>query len=457
MTVSTQRRVARKVNGRVVPILAGAFAIAFLDRLNISIGALQMRADAHLSASAFGLGAGIFFISYFVFEVPSNLILHRVGARRWIARIMWSWGLVTIATMFVSGPVSFYILRALLGAAEAGFVPGVVFYLSQWYPGGERGRAFAWFQLAVPVSFAFGSVLTGALLDLNGLAGLRGWQWIFIVTGAIAVLYAFVFWFFVPDKPAEAKWLTDEERSWLTESLRSEHEQKLEAGEQSLRASFTNPRVWYFSLLYFTIILAQWGIGFWLPQILAKRFSAASDFQVSLLSAAPWLLALVAIVPVARHSDRTGERRWHLAVPCVISAIGFAFSVYLSQPYLALAGIAVALIGLMAAVPVFWNQPTACLTGLAAASGFAVINSVGNLSGFVGPYLLGLVTQATGSASGGVLLLALSLVIAAFLAVLGPRQAVQEQRTSAWTKAAGPAEGEPDDKQHSDKASFGRE
>ena len=422
MSQTTQRRVVRKAMWRLLPVLMAAFVVAYLDRLNISIGALEMRADTGLSAASFGLGAGIFFIAYFFFEVPSNLVLHRVGARRWIARIMWTWGVVTVAMMLVSGPISFYVLRALLGAAEAGFVPGVILYLSYWFPARERGKSFSWFQVAVPISFAFGSVGTGALLHLDGLAGLHGWQWIFIVTGGVAIAYGFVIWFFLPDGPDEAAWLSSEERSWLRERMRAESDQKRSSGNHTLRASFSNPSVWFLSLLYFCIILGQWGIGFWLPQILAQRFADASHFQISMLSAAPWLVALLAIVPVSWNSDRTGERRWHLAIPCFVSAAGFVSSAYLAQPYLALAGTAVALVGLMAAVPVFWNLPTAALTGVAAASGIALINSLGNLSGFVGPYLLGLITEATGTAQHGVALLSLSLAAAGVLALRARQQ-----------------------------------
>ncbi|MDA3630636.1 MFS transporter [Saccharopolyspora sp. WRP15-2] len=429
MSEATQRRVVRKATWRLMPILMAAFVVAYLDRINISIGALEMRADTGLSATAFGLGAGIFFIAYFFFEVPSNLVLHRVGARRWIARIMWTWGIITVAMMFVTGPVSFYILRALLGAAEAGFVPGIILYLSYWFPARERGKAFSWFQVAVPISFAFGSVGTGALLNLDGLVGLHGWQWIFIVTGGVAIAYGFVIWNFLPDRPADAAWLSAGERDWLNERMRSEHEHKKNSGNHTLRASFSNPSVWFLSLLYFAIILGQWGIGFWLPQILAQRFSEASHFQVSLLSAAPWLIALLAIVPVSWHSDRTGERRWHLAIPCFVSVAGFASSTYFAQPYLALAGTAVALVGLMAAVPVFWNLPTAHLTGLAAASGIALINSVGNLSGFIGPYMLGVISDATGSAQSGVALLCLSLAAAGILALLARHEPPPEPLT----------------------------
>lgn len=427
----------RKVMWRLLPILMGAFFVAYLDRLSVSVAALQMRGDIGISEAAFGLGAGIFFITYFLFEVPSNIILQRVGARRWIARIMWTWGLVTVATMFVTGPVTFYIARALLGVAEAGFYAGVIFYLTQWFPARERGRSFSWFQLAVPITFAFGSVMAGSLLTLDQVAGIAGWQWVFLVTGLVAVGYGFVVWNFLTDAPADAGWLSQQEKEGLAGRLRAEHHRKQAEGAHTVRAAFSNGWVWFFSLLYFAIILGQWGIGFWLPQIVAGEFPGASDFQVSVLSAAPWLIALVAIVPVARHSDRTGERRWHLAVPCAVSALGFALSAYFEQPFLALAATALALVGLMAAVPVFWNLPSAVLTGAAAASGIALVNSLGNLSGFVGPSVLGLITQATGSSRGGIAILALFLLVAAGLALMtrrerrAPEPAEQPERPTA--------------------------
>jgi ACS family tartrate transporter-like MFS transporter len=416
-----------KVTRRLLPFLMLCFFIAFVDRVNISVAALQMNEDLGLSEAAFGLGAGIFFLGYVLFEIPSNLILDRVGARLWIARIMVTWGLITVAMMFVAGPVSFYVLRFLLGVAEAGFYPGVILYLTYWFPAAARGRGFSLFQTAVPISLAIGTPTAGALLALDGLAGLQGWQWIFLATGIPAVAVGIVVFFYLTDAPEHAEWLAPEERTWLSEKMRAEREQLRSGGHNNLGAAFSNPLVWLLSLIYFAIVMSFYGVTFWLPQIV-QDFSGAGDFVVSLLSAIPWVAAGISIFFVARHSDRTGERRWHVAVPCFVGAVGLVLSASLGQPLLALLALAITAAGIQSGVPPFWGLPTAFLSGTAAAAAIALINSLGNIGGFTGPYLAGLINESTGSNSGALFMLALVLASAGLLVLLTRRKRSPDQQ-----------------------------
>lgn len=423
-----ERATIGKVMRRLMPFLMLCFFISFVDRINVSVAALQMNEDLGLSEAAFGFGAGVFFIGYVLFEIPSNLILERVGARLWIARIMITWGLITIAFVFVTGPVSFYVLRFLLGVAEAGFYPGVILYLTYWFPAAARGRAFSLFQTAVPISLAIGTPIAGALLSLDGLAGLQGWQWVFLMTGLPAVVLGFVVFRYLTDAPEQASWLTQEERTWLVGKIRSEREQQESSGHHNLRAAFSNPLVWLLGLIYFAIVMSFYGVTFWLPQIV-QDFSGAGDFVVSLLSAIPWVVAGVSIFLVARHSDRTGERRWHVAVPCFAGAVGLVLSATLGQPVLALFALALTAAGIQSGIPPFWGLPTAFLTGTAAAGAIALINSLGNVGGFTGPYFAGLITGATGSNSGALFMLALVLASAGLLVLLTRRRRSPDQQT----------------------------
>ena len=411
-----------KVTRRLIPFLFLLYIVAFLDRVNVGFAALQMKQDLGFGDAVYGLGAGIFFIGYFVFEVPSNLILERVGPRFWIARIMITWGVISSAMMFVSGEAAFYALRFLLGVAEAGFFPGIVLYLTYWFPAAERARAVALFMTATAMAGVVGGPLSGALLEMDGLAGLEGWQWLFLLEGIPAVVLGFVVLGFLTDRPEHAEWLEPGERSWLVARLAEERASvERSHGRIALRRAFVDGRVWSLAILYFALVLGIYAVSLWLPQIVAG-LAQMSDFEVGLVSALPYVGASVGMVVVGAHSDRTGERRWHIAAPALVGAAGFVASAAFEHPVLALLGLSVAALGIWSALGPFWTLPTAFLAGTAAAGGIALVNSVGNLGGFAGPWALGLIKQATGSFAPGLLLLALALVVVAVLALRLPHE-----------------------------------
>ena len=415
------RRALARTRRRLIPFLFLLYIVSYLDRINVGFAALQMNEALGFSARVFGMGAGIFFLGYVLFEVPSNLALERFGARRWIARIMISWGLASAAMMFVQGPASFFALRFVLGVGEAGFFPGMILYLTYWFPAAERARAVAQFMTATAIAGVVGGPVSGALLSLDGLGGLAGWQWLFVVEGLPAVLLGFVVRRFLTDRPEDAEWLPPDERAWLSARMREEREERARAHPIGVGSVFASPIVWRLALLYFSLVIGLYGISFWLPQIV-RGFSGLGDFEVGLVSAVPYLVAAAGMVWVATHSDRTGERRWHVAAPALIGMFGFLASAYASAPVPALVALSVAAFGIWGAVGPFWAMPTSFLHGPAAAAGIALINSVGNVGGFVGPYALGWAREATGSFRGGILVLALGLACAAALALAGPRQ-----------------------------------
>jgi ACS family tartrate transporter-like MFS transporter len=345
------------------------YIVAYLDRVNIGFAALQMNRDLALSASVYGLGAGVFFISYFLFEVPSNLIMERVGARVWIARIMISWGLISAGMMFTQGAASFYTLRFLLGAAEAGFFPGMILYLTYWFPERERAQAVALFMTANALAGVVGGPLSGALLTMDEMGGLGGWQWMFLLEGLPAVALGFVVLLWLPNGPQDARWLTDPERRWLQQRLAAER-----AGQSHNRLTvlqvISNGRVWHFSILYFALVVGLYSISFWLPQIL-KGLSGSSDFVVGLLSALPFVVAAIGMVWIGHHSDRHAERRWHVALPALGAAAGLALSALAASPLFALVATSLAALGIWGALGPFWAMPTAVLSGSAAAAGLA--------------------------------------------------------------------------------------
>lgn len=405
-----------KARRRLIPFLFLLYVVAYLDRVNVGFAALQMNADLGFSAAVFGLGAGIFFVTYTLFEVPSNLLLERFGARVWIARIMITWGLVSAGMMFVQGPASFYALRLLLGLFEAGFFPGIILYLTYWFPAAERARATAYFMTAVALAGVIGGPVSGALLTLDDVMGLRGWQWMFLLEGLPATLLGIVVLFYLPNGPADARWLTHDERAALLARL--DHDRGTGASQHHHRLStaLATPQVWRLSLVYFCLVVGLYGISFWMPQILRAQ-AAWSDLQVGLVSALPYVVAAIAMVVVAAHSDRTGERRWHIAIPLWLGAVGFVLASQSTNAALSVLTLAVAAIGIYSAVGPFWTLPTAFLRGSAAAGGIALINSVGNVGGFVGPYAVGFVRDATGRFEAGLLLLAGLLVTGGLLAL----------------------------------------
>ena len=413
----------RKVTRRVVPFLFVLYVVCFLDRVNVGFAALQMNRDLGLSAAAYGLGAGIFFIGYALFEVPSNIILHRVGARIWIARIAITWGLLSAAMMFVTGARSFYLVRFLLGVAEAGFFPGIIYYLGNWFPAAARARAISWFMTAIPVSAVIGGPLSGALLGLNGLHGLRGWQWLFLLEGFPSVVLGISVFWFLAERPADAKWLSGEERAWLAARLDEERAMRQRRDHVTLRRMFAHRTVWELGVVYALGSAGTYGLALWLPQII-KAGSSSSDLAVGMMSAAPNLIAAVAMVVIARHSDRTGERCMHVAVCGFVAALGFVASAYLSSMWLALLALSVASAGINGRYGPFWALPSMFLGDEAAAGGIAFINSFGAIAGFVAPYTIGIVRDVTGGFRGGLLFLALLMFASSVMALALSRREV---------------------------------
>jgi ACS family tartrate transporter-like MFS transporter len=406
-----------KVTRRLIPLAMVLFIINYLDRVNISFAALQMNKDLGFSPSVYGLGAGIFFLGYFLFELPSNLILHRVGARRWIARIMVTWGIVATAMAWVSSPTSFYVMRFLLGVAEAGFFPGIILYFTYWFPGAERARAVALFMTATAIANVIGAPLSVSLLGLNGLFGLKGWQVLFLVEGLPAVALGLWVLGRMTDKPEQAAWLTEEQKRWLAGVLAEERAAKEAAGFASLRQGLTNPRVLLITALCFCLIVGNFGLVFWMPQII-KAYGGLSNGAVGGLTAIPYLLAIFAMVWWGRHSDRTGERRWHSAAAAALAAVGLVCTGAASVPAVQFAGLCVATVGIWSMFGVFWALPADFLTGVAAAAGIALINSFGTLGAFVGNVLIGVVRERTGSFKWSLLMLAAFMLAAALLSVL---------------------------------------
>ena len=409
----------RRVTRRLIPFMFLLYIANYLDRVNVSFAALHMNRDLGFSGAAYGLGAGMFFLGYCLFQVPSNLVLARVGARRWIGSLMIVWGTIASAMMLVRGVASFYTLRALLGVVEAGFFPGMILYLTYWFPAVERARAVASFMTAIPVSGIVGGPLSGALLGLNGVAGLAGWQWLFLLEGLPSTLLGATALWYLTDRPEDASWLPAEGRAWLVERLRREQSSggQAERTRASLRQGLLDGVVWQLGLLYFLIIAGLYGQGLWLPQII-KGSSQLSDLTVGMLSVAPALVAAVAMVAWGARSDRTGERHLHVAAPLAAGAVGFlATAVTRDVPLLATAALSLSAVGFTSALGPFWALPTAFLRGTAAAGGIALINALGNVAGFASPYLVGLVKDATGGYAGALIVLALLMLAGATLAL----------------------------------------
>ncbi len=410
------RATLRQVSRRLIPFLTLLYVIAFIDRVNVGFAALQMNADLGFSAAMYGFGAGIFFLGYTLFEVPSNLVLARVGARRWIARIMVTWGIVSVSMMFVQGPTSFYVLRFLLGVAEAGFFPGIIYLLCNWFPQRQRARAIAWFMTAIPLSIVIGGPLAGVLLELDGLWGLRGWQLLFLIEGMPAVILGFVVWFYLKDRPDDAHWLSAEQKAWLTGKIRAEQEHAREKHRVGVVRSLAHPLVWALGLVGFVAQAGSYGLTLWMPQIL-KSITGFSNLEVGLLSAIPFAAAALGMVLIGASSDRTGERFLHMSAPFFLAAIGFWASAAVVAPMLALLMLTVAAIGDYGSRGPFWSLPGRFLAGPAAAAGIALINTLGAAGGFVGPYFVGLLKHASGDFTSGLLLLAALMFAGGILAL----------------------------------------
>jgi ACS family tartrate transporter-like MFS transporter len=385
----------KKIAWRILPLILVAYCIAYLDRANIAVAALTMNKDLGFSAFTYGLGAGIFFLGYFIFEVPSNLILERVGARRWIARIMFTWGILSAACAFVTGPTSFIVVRFLLGVAEAGFFPGVMLYFTYWFPARFRGRITAMLFLAGPTANALSNVAGGALLEMNGVLGLRGWQWVFISEAAPAVILSFVVFRKMIDRPSDANWLEPDERQWLEKELDGERAEVEAQGRLTLGKALMDSRVVALSTIYFLSVTAGYGTTFFLPQIV--KGLGLSNFMTGLASAIPYLIGMIALLLWGWSSDRRGERRWHLIAASVTAAIGFSLAGVAGNSFWSLPAICLAVIGIYGTRPTFWPLPSIFLSGTAAAGGIALINSIGNLGGYVGPFIVGWIKDSTKS------------------------------------------------------------
>lgn len=418
-----ETRTIGKVMRRLIPFLILCYFVAYLDRVNVGFAKLHMNHALGMSDAAYGLGAGLFFISYFVFEVPSNLFLERVGARRWIARIMISWGITSAAFAFIphiskttgaSHESVFYALRLLLGACEAGFYPGIIFYLTLWFPALYRARVISFFMLAIPISSIIGSPISGALLNLTGF-GLEGWQWLFVLEAVPSVLVGFCVLLFLTDFPREARWLQQDEIAWLESVQAVERSNRESAEHVSLLKALTDIRILSCAVVYFCLNAASYGVAFFLPTII-KEFGV-SDLQTGLLAALPFVFGGIGMVVLGHHSDRTLERKGHVCYALLMAAAGLSLAAVTSHPVAIMALLCFAQVGVSSVPPMFWPMPASFLSGAAAAAGIAVINSLGNLSGFLGPFMMGYLRDATGDFTAGLLLLASCSAVGAFVAV----------------------------------------
>ncbi|MFI7006300.1 MFS transporter [Streptomyces sp. NPDC050145] len=420
--LARENAVFRKVVRRIVPFLMLCYVVSYLDRVNVGFAKLQMSADLGFSEAAYGLGAGLFFIGYFLFEVPSNLLLQRVGARTWIARIMISWGVVSAAFVFVSNETTFYVLRFLLGAAEAGFYPGVILYCTYWFPSQRRARVIALFMSAIPVAGIFGNPLSGWIMDVfHGLGGWDGWQWLFLVEAVPAVIIGVVTLFWLDNGVRDAKWLTDEEKDVVERAVATDAERHSVHG-RALDA-FRDGKVWLMCLIYFCFVMGQYALTFWMPTFVEST-GIEGALAIGVLSAVPYVAALVAMNLFGFSADKRRERRWHLVVPSLMGAAGFSMAAsWTGSTALSLVALSIAAAGVLTCAPLFWSLPTAFLGGTAAAAGLAAINSVGNLAGFVSPYMIGALKDSTGSTAIPMYVLALALVIGA-AAVLTTKKSV---------------------------------
>ncbi len=408
-----EKRTIAKVSARLVLFLVVCYFVAYLDRVNVGSAALTMNKALGLSSSAFGFGAGIFFIAYFFFEVPSNLFLAKFGARRWIARIMITWGILSGAMAFIpqisnatglSPEYTFYAVRVLLGAAEAGFFPGIIFFLTLWFPGVYRARIVGMFMAAIPLSTVIGSPISAYLLQFDGAMGLAGWQWLFIVEAAPALIMAVAVLAYLTDSPAEATWLENDERAWLSSTLAAEARQREAARSMSVVETLLNPHVLALALVYFGAVASNYGVGFFMPQIV-KAFGY-SDTITLLITAIPYAIGAVGMIWYGRRSDEKVERKGHAAVALLIAAVGLIAATLTTDPLMKMTAFSISAFGVFAVLPVFWTLPTSFLSGPAAAAGIAIINALGNLSGFAGPYAMGALKDYTGNYNSGLLLIA---------------------------------------------------
>lgn len=416
MDMDIKKRTLRKITWRIVPFIMILYLIAYIDRVNIGFAAITMKEDLGFTASILGFGAGIFFLGYFLFEVPSNIILHKVGARIWIARVMVTWGIIAGGMAFVESSTSFYVMRFLLGVAEAGFFPGIILYLSYWFPARNRAGVIALFMAAAPLATAIGSPISAALLEMHGIMGLAGWQWMFLIEAIPAVILGVVVFFYMTDRPEKAAWLKPDEREWLVKTMQAEDANKGGQQHHSILRGLANPRVLALALIYFGSSAGLYTLGIWAPQIIKEL--GVSSMTVGLLNAIPPIISVVAMILWSRHSDKTNERTWHVALACLTAAVGLAIAASTGSMFGLIAALTIVNVGISCSKPPLWSMPTMFLSGAAAATGIATINSIGNLGGFAGPAMIGWVKDQTGSFAGGLYFVAGLLILSTVLTLV---------------------------------------
>lgn len=416
MDMDIEKRTLRKISWRIVPFIMILYLIAYIDRVNIGFAAITMKEDLGFTASILGFGAGIFFLGYFLFEVPSNIILHKVGARIWIARVMVTWGIIAGGMAFVESSTSFYVMRFLLGVAEAGFFPGIILYLSYWFPARNRAGVIALFMAAAPIATAIGSPISAALLEMHGIMGLAGWQWMFLIEAIPAVILGVVVFFYMTDRPEKAAWLKPDERKWLVKTMQAEDANKGGQQHHSILRGLANPRVLALALIYFGTSAGLYTLGIWAPQIIKEL--GVSSMTVGLLNAIPPIISVVAMILWSRHSDKTNERTWHVALACLTAAVGLAIAASTGSMFGLIAALTIVNVGISCSKPPLWSMPTMFLSGAAAATGIATINSIGNLGGFAGPAMIGWVKDQTGSFAGGLYFVAGLLILSTVLTLV---------------------------------------
>ncbi len=416
MDMDIEKRTLRKITWRIVPFIMILYLIAYIDRVNIGFAAITMKEDLGFTASILGFGAGIFFLGYFLFEVPSNIILHKVGARIWIARVMVTWGIIAGGMAFVESSTSFYVMRFLLGVAEAGFFPGIILYLSYWFPARNRAGVIALFMAAAPIATAIGSPISAALLEMHGIMGLAGWQWMFLIEAVPAVILGVVVFFYMTDRPEKAAWLKPDEREWLVKTMQAEDANKGGQQHHSILRGLANPRVLALALIYFGTSAGLYTLGIWAPQIIKEL--GVSSMTVGLLNAIPPIISVVAMILWSRHSDKTNERTWHVALACLTAAVGLAIAASTGSMFGLIAALTIVNVGISCSKPPLWSMPTMFLSGAAAATGIATINSIGNLGGFAGPAMIGWVKDQTGSFAGGLYFVAGLLILSTVLTLV---------------------------------------
>jgi MFS transporter, ACS family, tartrate transporter len=432
-----EKQTVRKITKRIIPFIFLLFIVAYLDRVNLGYAALDMNKDLALSSEVFGLIAGIFFLGYVIFEIPSNIALHKFGARKWIARILISWGAIVILTSFVQSATHLYILRTLLGIAEAGFFPGIILYVTYWFRAKDQARAYALFYLALPVSNIVGAPLSTAIMDHVHWFGWEGWRWMFVVEGIPAILLGIVTFYYLTDRPEQAKWLNDKEKAWLKSELEKETSLKAPKQKHSILSVFKNKNVLHLALVYITINFGLYGIGFWMPQIIKGLSANSSTTQIGFITMIPYIFAGITMTLWGMHSDKTGERKWHAALPPIVGALGLLGCAVVKDPVISLVFLSLTTMGLFSFFAPFWSIPNRFLAGTSAAVGLALINAIGNFGGFLGPYIMGYTFQLTGSTTSGLFILSGALLLCACLVLLFKMDKVKKDSNSITTKNVG--------------------